>query len=288
MAEKSIIVKDLTYRYGSLVAVDHISFEVGTGEILGFLGPNGAGKTTTVKMLTGQLRPKEGSAMLLGFDIAREPEKVQARIGVCFELTNLYEQMSAVDNLKLFAELFGVTDFDAYALLDRVGLKGREKDSVGGYSKGMKQRLMIARSLVNRPDILFMDEPTSGLDPVSSEAIDNIILEERKRGATVFLTTHDMWEADKLCDRVAFMESGRIAALDTPRSLKQEYGKRSLVAEVTAPDGHLNRREITMDQAGTADAVESLFRQGKVVTLHSEEATLEDIFIQITGRRLTE
>ena len=288
MAEKSIIVKDLTYRYGSLVAVDHISFEVGTGEILGFLGPNGAGKTTTVKMLTGQLRPKEGSAMLLGFDIAREPEKVQARIGVCFELTNLYEQMSAVDNLKLFAELFGVTDFDAYALLDRVGLKGREKDSVGGYSKGMKQRLMIARSLVNRPDILFMDEPTSGLDPVSSEAIDNIILEERKRGATVFLTTHDMWEADKLCDRVAFMDSGRIAALDTPRSLKQEYGKRSLVAEVTAPDGHLNRREITMDQAGTADAVESLFRQGKVVTLHSEEATLEDIFIQITGRRLTE
>jgi ABC-2 type transport system ATP-binding protein len=288
MAENSIVVNDLTYRYGSLLAVDHISFEVGKGEILGFLGPNGAGKTTTVKMLTGQLRPKEGTATLLGFDIAREPEKVQARIGVCFELTNLYEQMSAVDNLKLFAELFGVQGFDAYALLERVGLKGREKDSVGGYSKGMKQRLMIARSLVNSPDILFMDEPTSGLDPVSSEAIDNIILEERRRGATVFLTTHDMWEADKLCDRVAFMESGRIAALDTPRKLKQEYGKRSLVAEVAAPDGQLSRREITMDQAGTSEAVEDLFRQGKVVTLHSEEATLEDIFIQITGRRLTE
>jgi ABC-2 type transport system ATP-binding protein len=152
----------------------------------------------------------------------------------------------------------------------------------------MKQRLMMARSLVNVPDILFLDEPTSGLDPVSSEAIDNIILEERDRGATIFLTTHDMWEADKLCDRVAFMESGRIAALDTPHDLKQRYGRRSLVAEVAAPDGRLGRREITMDTAETPRAVAGLFEEGKVVTLHSEEATLEDIFIQITGRRLSE
>jgi ABC-2 type transport system ATP-binding protein len=288
MPDNSIVVTDLTYRYGDLVAVDHISFEVARGEILGFLGPNGAGKSTTQKMLTGQLRPREGRAVLLGHDIARETKQVQARIGVCFEQTNLYEQMSGLDNLVLFAELFGVTDFDGYALLKRVGLAGREKDKVSGYSKGMKQRLMMARSLVNAPDILFLDEPASGLDPVSSEAIDNIILEERDRGATVFLTTHDMWEADKLCDRVAFMESGRIAALDTPRDLKQRYGRRSLVAEVAAPDGQLARREITMDTAETPQAVAELFGRGKVVTLHSEEATLEDIFIQITGRRLTE
>jgi ABC-2 type transport system ATP-binding protein len=231
MTEKSIVVENLTYRYGDLLAVDHISFEVTAGEILGFLGPNGAGKTTTVKMLTGQLRPQEGRAVLLGHDVARETQQVQSLIGVCFEQTNLYEQMSALDNLKLFAELFGVNDFDGYALLQRIGLAGREKDRVANYSKGMKQRLMVARSLVNKPEIIFLDEPTAGLDPVSSETIGNIILEERERGATIFLTTHDMWEADKLSDRVAFMNQGRIEAMDTPHNLKQKYGKRSLIAE---------------------------------------------------------
>ena len=287
MADKSIIVKDLTYRYGKLLAVDHINFEVAAGEILGFLGPNGAGKTTAVKMLTGQIRPREGKAVLLGHDVVKETEKVQSQIGVCFEQTNLYEQMSALDNLKLFADLFGRKDFDGYALLKRVGLAGREKDKVANYSKGMKQRLMVARSLVNLPRIIFLDEPTAGLDPVSSEAIGNIILEERDRGATIFLTTHDMWEADKLCDRVAFMDQGKLAALDTPRNLKQQYGKRSLIAEVASGE-KLEKREIDMDTDGTALAVEKLFEKEKVVTLHSEEATLEDIFIKVTGRRLTE
>ncbi|MBA7599907.1 Fluoroquinolones export ATP-binding protein [subsurface metagenome] len=287
MADKSIIVKDLTYRYGKLLAVDHIDFDVDVGEILGLLGPNGAGKTTAVKMLTGQIRPQEGKAILLGHDVVKETEKVQSQIGVCFEQTNLYEQMSALDNLKLFAELFGMKDFDGYALLKRVGLEGREKDKVANYSKGMKQRLMVARSLVNLPQIIFLDEPTAGLDPVSSDAIGNIILEERDRGATIFLTTHDMWEADKLCDRVAFMDQGKLAALDTPRNLKQQYGKRSLIAEVAAGD-KLEKREIDMDVDSTALEVEKLFEKEKVVTLHSEEATLEDIFIKVTGRRLTE
>ncbi|TES84771.1 MAG: ABC transporter ATP-binding protein [Dehalococcoidia bacterium] len=287
MADKSIIVKDLTYRYGKLLAVDHIDFDVDVGEILGLLGPNGAGKTTAVKMLTGQIRPQEGKAILLGHDVVKETEKVQSQIGVCFEQTNLYEQMSALDNLKLFAELFGMKDFDGYALLKRVGLEGRERDKVANYSKGMKQRLMVARSLVNLPQIIFLDEPTAGLDPVSSEAIGNIILEERDRGATIFLTTHDMWEADKLCDRVAFMDQGKLAALDTPRNLKQQYGKRSLIAEVAAGD-KLEKREIDMDVDSTALEVEKLFEKEKVVTLHSEEATLEDIFIKVTGRRLTE
>ena len=287
-AANSIVVENLTYSYGKLVAVDHISFEVATGEIIGFLGPNGAGKTTTVKMLTGQLRPQAGRAILLGHDVALETHQVREQIGVCFEQTNLYEQMSALDNLKLFADLFGVSGFDGYALLRRVGLTSREKDKVAGYSKGMKQRLMVARSLVNRPQVLFLDEPTAGLDPVSSEAIDNIILEERQRGATVFLTTHDMWEADKLCDRVAFMNGGRIAALDSPHALKQQYGRRSLVAEVAGAGGKLDRRQITLDTAETPRAVQELFANGRLVTLHSEEATLEDIFIKITGRRLSE
>jgi ABC-2 type transport system ATP-binding protein len=288
MEEKSIIVENLTYRYGSLTAVDHINFEVGTGEIMGFLGPNGAGKTTTVKMLTGQLRPQEGKAILLTHDVVKEVGKVKSQIGVCFEQTNLYEQMSALANLNLFAELFNVKGFDGYALLKRVGLAGREKDKVGNYSKGMKQRLMVARSLVNKPQIIFMDEPTAGLDPVSSEAIGNIILEERSRGATIFLTTHDMWEADKLCNRVAFMNQGKIAALDTPQSLKLQYGKRSLIAEVAMVNGGIEKKEIKMDSADTARSVEELFSREKVITVHSEEATLEDIFIKVTGRRLTE
>jgi ABC-2 type transport system ATP-binding protein len=288
MAGDAIVTEDLTYRYGQLVAVDHISFKVAECEILGFLGPNGAGKSTTVKVLTGQLRAKEGKVTVLGIDVARNPEKVQAQIGVCFEITNLYEKMSAEENLKLFARLFGVPHFDARTLLQRVGLGGRERDRVEGYSKGMKQRLMVARALVNRPRILFLDEPTDGLDPASAENIRKVILEERERGATVFLTTHDMMEADKLSDRVGFINQGKIVALDTPHNLKQQYGKRALRAQVTGPDGGLESREIIMDQPETAGAVQELFGREKVVTIHSEEASLEDIFIDITGRGLTE
>lgn len=287
MSAPAILAEDLTYRYGDLTAVDHISFSVAEGEIFGFLGPNGAGKSTTVKMLTGQLRPKEGRATVLGLDVARRPKEVQAQIGVCFEVTNLYEQMSGIANLTLFAKLFGVKDFDPVALLRRVGLDGRGQDRVETYSKGMKQRLMIARALVNRPRILFLDEPTEGLDPASAVSIRNIILEERERGATVFLTTHDMMEADRLSDRVAFINQGRIVALDTPHALKQSYGQRRLRAEVATGDGALAVREIVLDRPETSAEVEALFRQERVITLHTEEATLEDIFIAITGRRLT-
>ena len=285
---QAIIADDLTYCYDSLPAVDHVSFSMAEGEILSFLGPNGAGKTTTVKMLTGQLRPKGGRAYLLGADISQNVEAIQGQIGVCFEVTNLYEQMTAIENLKLFSRLFGMRQFDAQSLLERVGLSGRGKDRVETYSKGMKQRLMVARSILNRPRVLFLDEPTVGLDPTSSEAIRNIILEERERGATVFLTTHDMMEADKLSDRVAFMNQGRIVALDTPHNLKQKHGKRALKAKVLNTGGGLEDREVIMDRPETPQAVQELFSREKVVTIHSEEATLEDIFINITGRGLVE
>ena len=285
---QAIIADELTYYYDSLLAVDHVSFSVAEGEILGFLGPNGAGKTTTVKMLTGQLKPTGGRAYLLGTDISRNAEEIQGQIGVCFEVTNLYEQMTAIENLKLFARLFSMRQFDAQSLLERVGLSGRGKDRVETYSKGMKQRLMVARSILNRPRVLFLDEPTVGLDPTSSEAIRNIILEERERGATVFLTTHDMMEADKLSDRVAFMNQGKIVALDTPHNLKQKHGKRALKAKVLNTGGELESREVIMDRPETPQAVQELFSREKVVTIHSEEATLEDIFINITGRGLVE
>ena len=288
MSHDAIVAEDLTYWYGDLVAVDHINFNVAEGEILGFLGPNGAGKTTTVRMLTGLLKPKAGKALLLGMDVAKNVERVQGKIGVCFEDTNLYEQMSAVENLRLFARLFGINRFDASALLKRVGLEGREKDRVEGYSKGMKQRLMVARSIVNEPQVLFLDEPTAGLDPTSAESIRSIILEERERGATILLTTHDMMEADKLSDRVAFMNQGKIVALDTPHNLKQQYGRRALKAKVATRNGELEDREVYLDTPETPNAVQELFTQERVVTVHSEEATLEDIFIRITGRGLVE
>ncbi len=286
MPENAIVTNNLTYQFGELVAVDHIDFEVAEQEIFAFLGPNGAGKSTTINMLTGQLKPKDGQATVLGMDVADLPNKVQARIGVCFEITNLYEQLSAKDNLSLFAKLFGVAKFNPEVLIKRVGLNGRGDDLVETYSKGMKQRLMVARALVNRPDVLFLDEPTEGLDPQSSLAIRNIILEERERGATIFLTTHDMTEADKLSDRVAFIDGGKIAAIDTPHNLKQQYGKRVLRAEISGGDGQLHEREIELDRPETAAEVERLFDQEQVVTVHTEEATLEDIFIEITGRAL--
>jgi ABC-2 type transport system ATP-binding protein len=286
MNQPAIAVEGLMYKYGELIAVDHINFSVGDGEIFGFLGPNGAGKSTVVKMLTGQIKPKSGRATVLGLDVARFPKQVQAKSGVCFENTNLYTDMSAAANLNLFARLFNVSDCNAEALLERVGLGGRGRALVSTYSKGMKQRLMVARSLLNNPQILFLDEPTDGLDPVSAEAIRRIILEERERGATVFLTTHDMIEADKLSDRVAFINQGQIAVIDTPHALKQAYGKRSLKAQVTGPAGRLEQREIPLDSAVTAAAVSELFSCEQVITLHSEEATLEDIFIKVTGRGL--
>jgi ABC-type multidrug transport system ATPase subunit len=286
MAQPAIVSENLTYRYGDLVAVDRISFHVDEGEILGFLGPNGAGKSTTIKMLTGQLLPQEGRVELMGQDVARHAKRLQAHIGVSFENPNLYEPMTAVDNLNLFAQLFGVRHFDAEALLERVGLAGKGKVKVETFSKGMRQRLMIARALVNKPRILFLDEPTEGLDPVSAESIRNIVREEQAQGTTVFLTTHDMVEADKLSNRVAFIDRGRIVALDTPHALKQQYGRRALKAEVLGENGQLEMREVVLDTAQTAEQVQQLFACEKVVTVHSEEASLEDIFIEITGRGL--
>jgi ABC-2 type transport system ATP-binding protein len=287
MIEEAIRVEGLTYNYGDLLAVDHISFEVNKGEILGFLGPNGAGKTTTVKMLTGQLKPKAGSAAVLGFSIAKNVREIQSRIGICFEETNLYEGMSARENLRLFARLFNVKRFDPDALLERVGLTGRAQEKVKGYSKGMKQRLMVARAILHQPEILFLDEPTDGLDPTSAQSIRDVILEEQKRGASVFLTTHNMVEADKLSHRVAFLDQGRIVALDTPHNLKQEYGRRTLKAQVYSDDGGLEARDIKLDTPDTPEHVRQLFADYRVATVHSEEATLEDIFIKITGRRLS-
>jgi ABC-2 type transport system ATP-binding protein len=281
----AIAVRDLSFSYGETRAVDRVSFEVSPGEVLGFLGPNGAGKSTTIKMLTGQLPPATGKIEILGLPMPDRREEIQGRIGVCFEEKNLYTAMSGEENLRFFARLFGVDDVDVVGLLERVGLADRRTDRVADYSKGMRQRLMMARALVNSPDVLFLDEPTDGLDPVSARAIRAIVEAEAERGAAVLLTTHDMHEADELSHRVAFINTGQILALDAPEALKLEHGTRSVRVRHRV-DGGIEETVVELDGPGAEDRVRQAVALRDIVTIHTEEATLEDVFVEFAGRRL--
>ncbi len=240
---KAIEVTNLTRKFDGVKAVDGISFSVDPGEIFGFLGPNGAGKTTTIRMLTGQLLPTSGMAKVAGYDIVTERQKLKPKIGVVFDSQNLYARMSARENLNFYARLYRISKTRVNEVLTQVGLSERAADKVMKYSNGMTQRLLIARSLLHEPEVLFMDEPTRGLDAHIARDIRGIIANLAKTGMTVFLTTHYMEEADQLSQRVAFLDQGRIVALDTPAHLKAVHGK-------------------------------------------DEKATLEDIFIQLTGSEL--
>jgi len=282
---QAVLVANLSFSYGDLKAVRGISFQLKPGEILGFLGPNGAGKSTTIKMLTGLLTPDTGSIHLLGNEMTLDNPEVQARIGVCFEEKNLYLNMTGRENLKFFSKLFGLKNFDTDMLLRKVDLAHRADDRVSKYSKGMRQRLMMARAIINSPDVLFLDEPTDGLDPVSSRTIRNVIREQAERGAAVLLTTHDMWEADELSDRVAFLNDGKLFAVDTPDNLKMKYGKRSVKVRLGG-DNHVREETIELAEEDAGNRVRELINSGNVMTIHTEEATLEDIFIEITGRGL--
>ncbi len=282
----AIQVRDLTFSYGRGVkAVDGISFDVAPGEVLGMLGPNGAGKSTTIKMLTGMLDPDSGSITVLGLPMPERKEQIQARIGVCFEEKNLYPQMTGRENLAFFARLYGIRHFDPDPLLERVGLFGRRNDRVADYSKGMRQRLMVGRALVNRPEVLFLDEPTDGLDPVSARSVRAIVEEEAERGVAVVLTTHDMYEADQLSDRVAFIDEGRILTIDTPDRLKLTHGRRSVKVKLLR-DGVEIEETVPLDGDGATERLERLLASGTILTIHTEEATLEDIFVEFAGRRL--
>jgi ABC-2 type transport system ATP-binding protein len=219
-------------------------------------------------------------------DGSAETTDIQARIGVCFEEKNLYSAMTGVENLKFFASLFGIKPLDPTPLLERVDLAARGGDKVADYSKGMRQRLMMARALVNQPDVLFLDEPTDGLDPVSARTIQGIIRDEAARGAAVLLTTHDMHEADTLSDRVAFINQGQILAMDAPESLKLQHGQRSVRIKARRADGQLEEMAIALDGSGAADEVRQAMAELDLVTIHTEEATLEDVFVAYAGRGL--
>jgi len=285
MPDAAIEVEELSYAYGEVEAVRGISFEVTPGEILGFLGPNGAGKSTTIKVLTGLLAPRSGHARVLGMDVTERRGEVQARIGVCFEEKNLYLDMSARENLRFFARLFGIRKPDVDGLLRKVGLGDRPDQRVEKYSKGLRQRLMLARALINRPEVLFLDEPTDGLDPVSSQLVRGLIEEEADRGAAVLLTTHDMAEADELSHRVAFIDEGKLHAVDTTEQLKLEHGKRSV--KVRLREGEEIREEVVeLDAEDAGEKLKAAVGSEGLLTIHTEEATLESIFVKMTGRGL--
>jgi ABC-2 type transport system ATP-binding protein len=227
----AIEVRNLTKRYEKLVAVDHVSFEVRTREIFGFLGPNGAGKTTTVRMLTGVIRADEGQATILGYKVGSLEAKQVT--GVVPEMANAYNDLSGWNNLMLMAELYDVPARTAQdkgtKLLQELGLFERKDSLVKGYSKGMKQRLILAMALISDPEILFLDEPTSGLDVQSARLIKSLIQALNAGGKTIFLTTHDMDEANQLCDRVAVINKGKIVAIDAPERLRMATSGRHSV-----------------------------------------------------------
>jgi ABC-2 type transport system ATP-binding protein len=241
-AMPAIEVQHLSRSFDDLWAVDDLSFTVARGEILALLGPNGAGKTTTIRMLTGQLRPTSGQARVMGCDVVDERERLAPQIGVVFEYQNLYQRLSARDNLNFAARLYGVDQGRVDQVLNRVSLQKRARDKIKTYSNGMKQRLLIARALLHEPTVLFLDEPTRGLDPNVARDIRAFVSDLARQNVTIFLTTHYMEEADQLSDRVIILDHGHVVAMDTPARLKAQYGPNS-------------------------------------------QATLEDVFVQLTGKR---
>jgi ABC-2 type transport system ATP-binding protein len=247
MQETAITLNNLTRYFDQTVAVDGLTFSIQRGEIFGFLGHNGAGKTTTVRLLNGIIEPSQGGAQVLGYDPQTQGAALRRRTGVLTETPSIDERLSAQENLAIYAELYGVEEERVQpridALLGQFGLADRAEEKTGGYSKGMKQRLALARALLHEPEILFLDEPTSGLDPIAAREVRDLILALKAEGRTVCIATHNLAEAQRLCDRVAVLEHGKLLALGTLEELSARLGARQRVA--------LEIEEQTLSQART-------------------------------------
>ncbi len=298
----------LTRRFGDVVAVDHVDFAVEEGEVFGFLGPNAAGKTTTVRMLTGVLDPTEGKALVRGCDVVREPVRARERCGIVPEEANVYLDLSVWQNLMLMAELHAVPRRDRVRegerLLDMFGLAQRRKDKARRLSKGLRQRLMLCTALVSKPEVLFLDEPTSGLDVASARLIRDMVRELNGIGLTVFLTTHNMDEAEEMCGRVAIIDRGKIAAIDTPDGLRDAV-RSSQWVEVTfageeGPDARVlegvegvtgcavTGKTYSLQTTAPGDVATKVIRLADekgwaVETICTRKPTLEEVFLHITG-----
>ncbi|WP_314197165.1 ABC transporter ATP-binding protein [Abiotrophia defectiva] len=283
MSNTSVIeVRDLVKQFKNQTALNHLDFSVESGEIFGFLGPSGAGKTTTIKILTGQLLASSGETKLLGIATDALTQDIYQEVGIVTDNSGLYENVSVYRNMKFFADLLKVDKKRIDFLLERVGLAQDKKKLARRLSKGMRQRLVLARALLHSPKVLFLDEPTSGLDPATAQAIHKLLKEVQAEGTTIFLTTHNMEEATKLCDRVALLNDGKIVSLDTPRNTCLNF-KRERKLEVGLKDK--SQVVINQDSAGIAQLNEWL-SQDLVETIHSNEPTLEEVFIAKTGREL--
>lgn len=283
MSHTSVIeVRDLVKQFKNQTALNHLDFSVESGEFFGFLGPSGAGKTTTIKILTGQLLASSGETKLLGKATDALTQDIYQEVGIVTDNSGLYENVSVYRNMKFFADLLKVDKKRIDFLLERVGLSQDKKKLARRLSRGMRQRLVLARALLHSPKVLFLDEPTSGLDPATAQAIHKLLKEVQAEGTTIFLTTHNMEEATKLCDRVALLNDGKIVSLDTPRNTCLNF-KRERKLEVGLKDK--SQVIINQDPAGIAQLNEWL-SQDLVETIHSNEPTLEEVFIAKTGREL--
>ncbi|MBN1260559.1 MAG: ABC transporter ATP-binding protein [Anaerolineae bacterium] len=283
-----IDVQDLTFTYAGTEkpAVRNLRFHIERGEIFGFLGPSGAGKSTTQKILIRLLRDFQGRVVVMDRPLDTWNGAYYERIGVSFEVPNLYQKLTGLENLRYYGSLYHGSKREPQLLLEWVGLEKDGDTLVSQYSKGMRNRLNVARALLHDPELLFMDEPTAGLDPVNARRIKDLIRSEREAGKTIFLTTHNMTVAEELCDRVAFIVDGEISLIDTPRTLKLDYGEPTVRVEYLE-EGQTRAQRFPLEGLGENAAFLALLLAQQVQTLHSQEATLETIFIQVTGRSLT-
>ena len=277
MSQQVIKADNLSKSFGSFKAISSLTFDVNKGEILGFLGPSGSGKTTTINILTGQLTPDQGQSSILGKSSTNLNEEDLANIGLITENSGYYEKLSLYDNLLFFAKLYDVPQGDLDNLMKRVGFYDRRKTLAEKLSTGMKQRMLLVRAIINKPQVLFLDEPTSGLDPSTSQSIHELIKELQAEGTTIFLTTHDMHEATILCDKIVLLNKGQIVEAGTPSNLIQKYNTAKRV-KITYQSGEENY--LSFSELGQVSQTDD------ILTIHSCEPTLEDVFIQLTGGKL--
>lgn len=283
MSELMIQSKGLRKSFGTKEVLKEVDFKLNRGEILGLLGPSGAGKTTLIKILTGQLGFDAGSVEVMGYDLGKVSSELYGQIGMVFDDSGVYERLSCYDNLKLFAAIHKVKKERIYEVLDEVGLSDAGKVPVLKLSKGMKQRLILARAILPMPELLFLDEPTSGLDPATARQIHGLIMKLREQNKTILLTTHNMEEATKLCDSVVLLNEGRIVESGVPEELCRKYNTKQRVA-ILLRDG--KQIEVS-SRSESAEQIAQLFLSDEVVTIHSSEPNLEGVFMELTGRGLT-
>lgn len=282
MNHEYISIRHLSKKFDKDFVLKDVNAVLREGEILGFLGPSGAGKTTTVKILTGQLRPTSGEAEVLGISCDRIDEKIYEQIGIVTDTSGIYERMTVYDNLKYFACLLNVPLNRIEHILKRIGMYEHRKKPAGKLSKGQIQRLILARAILHKPKVLFLDEPTSGLDPSTAAEIHNLLLGLKEEGMAVFLTTHNMEEATKLCDHVALLNDGVIVEYGSPEEICLKYNCTKQY-RVQLTDG---TKLVLAQNSDTAGRIMVWMSENKIETLHSCEPTLETVFLEVTGREL--